>query len=89
MMTESERIDSKVYGMAYSASKDWFRRACINPAATMYFWYKPGQISFYLGEEGLNGDYVKAVEEPVSSGRSTEQTRAWIREIARSLPILS
>ena len=89
MATELQRIDSRIYGMAEAASKDWYRRQCRNIHASMYFYFKPGEIAFYIGEEPLNDAWELADSERVSPGKSQREVLADIRRIARHLPILS
>ena len=87
--TKTESVNSRIYGMAYSASKDWFRRQCANPAERMYFYYKPGEIAFYIGAEPLNNQWVLAMNDRISTGRTQEQICIQLQQIARQLPILS
>lgn len=88
-MNELDTINSKIYNMADVASKDWFRRQCQDTAVRMYFYYKPGEITFYLGPSPLNDDWQLAQPETVSIGMSTNQVCTMIQRVAKTLPILS
>tara|TARA_Y100000310_G_scaffold190762_1_gene190751 strand:+ start:435 stop:704 length:270 start_codon:yes stop_codon:yes gene_type:complete len=89
MTTAKKRIDLQIDGMAKAASIDWYRRQCRNVYAHMYFYFKPGEIAFYIGEEPLNNAWELASPERVSIGKSQREVQADIRRIARNLPILS
>lgn len=88
MATELQTLRSKIYGMADAASKDWFGRQLRNPYASMYFYYKPNQIAFYIGEEPLNDQWELAHPERVSPAKSQNQVCQWMCQIAERLPVL-
>jgi len=91
-MTTQQATD-RIQSMAYSASKDWYRRQCRNVYASMYFYYKPGTVGdmdfgFYIGESKLNDGWILAWNERISPAKTQPQVENQLIEIARTLPIL-
>ena len=88
-MTSHERLQSRIWGMAEAAANDWMRRQCANLDAHMYFYYKPGEIAFYIGEEPLTEHWVLAGPERISIGKSPRQVAQQLSDMAQTLPIMT
>jgi len=83
------RIQSKIQSAAEAAAKDWFRRQSANPHVSMYLYYRPGSIEFWIGEEPLNTDWVLANPQRISVNSAIETVTLDIIREAQSLPILA
>ena len=81
-------IESKIWGAAEAAANDWFRRQCKDLHTSMYIYYKPGNINFWIGQEPLSGEWQLADNQRVSIALTKEQVARHIAQIARRLPIL-
>ena len=84
-----DTTQSKIQGAAQVAAKDWYRRQCRDCAVSMYLYFKPDTIAFWIGEYPLNEDWQLAWNERISIGKTQEQVTNDIIQIAQKLPILS
>ena len=85
---KKQELDSKIYGAADAASVDWYRRQCREPFTSMYLYYKPGTIAFWIGENPLNEDWILAENERISPAKTYDAVRSQIIGLAQRLPIL-
>ena len=85
----TQQIRDRIYGMAEAASNDWYRRQCQTPYSAMYLYYKPGEIAFWIGEEGLNEDWQLADNQRISPAWTKGQVCRHVCDLAQRLPILS
>jgi len=81
-------IDQKIFSMAESAAQDWFKRQCANTLTSMYAYYKPGEIAFYIGENALNDNWKLIAAERVSIAWTPKQLTTWLIDKAQRLPII-
>lgn len=68
-------------------TRDYFKRACANPYAAMYLYYKPNNGGIYIGENPLNDEWILASSERIGSGWDMPKTRRFIENTLKSLPI--
>ena len=87
-MTELEEIRNKIYDEADRVSRKWFVDQCQNTYSSMYCYYLPGEIRFFIGEEKPGNEWELAYNHRVSPGKTTDQVRNEIIGYARNLPIL-
>lgn len=87
-MARTQQIGSRIFGMADAAASDWFKRQSRNLHAVMYFWYKPGEIAFWIGEEPLSDQWELAHPDRIGAGMTRIEVCAHLQHIARRLPIL-
>ena len=78
----------KIKSMAEVAAADWFRRQSADLMASMYLYYKPGEIAFWIGEDGLNEKWKLARPERILPCYSPRDVVSIICNVARMLPIL-
>jgi len=85
---QASKRANKNFGAAEAASNDWFKRQCADLYASMYLYYKPGTIAFWIAEDPLNEDWRLADTQRIQASLTKEQVCRRVCDIAKSLPIL-
>ncbi len=79
----------QIHTEARRATEDWFKRQCGNTFASMYFYFKPGEVKFHISEEAPTPEWELGWNERISIGKTIGQVRYQIIEIAQRLPLFA
>ena len=82
------KMRSQINGAASAAANDWYPRQCKDVYCSMYAYFKPGTIAFWIGENGLTDKWKLVTGERISPAWTIDAVKRHLIDKAQRLPIL-